>query len=750
MKQDARAKPVQLPGAGRAPRHFRAFLLVAIVCALLEPFACPAQQAEAAPPRQTASGASSLPVASGEARPPPAEAPPKLPEAPPNEVFSATAVVSAPIAATNLEDPTASASTLEMAGPERALAGVAEALVELPGLRVRQTGAAGSSVRVALRGAEAGHTAVLLGALPLSTPDTGAFDLSLLPASALERMEVYRGGAPAWYSAGAIGGVLRLVPARAERSFLQATAGGGSFGRGEIRVAGAAASFAGRAPSFFGQVRLLRADNDYRFVDDGQTRFVATDDRELRQQNAALLQGDLLAHGGLDAAGGRVSVAVVGHNRLQGVPGPLAAPTRRVRRKWVRGLVSAAYESSTLDAEGTRQSRLQLLASASHQHYALTDLYAELGTSQQVASRDAWQRYFLRAAGSRVLGGWFEPSLVASVALDRYRPNNPAAFSLPPRPSQRASQTLTLEPRVFGRLWGLPAEVRPSLRVGLSQTEIRADSGLETVAERRQELVPTVRLAAALAPAPALGVSASVASGARVPSMSELFGDRAFQEPNPRLNHERSTSLDLGVVARGRFASVRGAMELRGFLLRIEDLIRFERTAQFTVRPENIASGRIYGAELGLSGGYGRHLRVASALTTMRTRNPFGKQLPLRPSLQAFIRPQLLWQLSGARPLAGLRQLSAFAELHHVSFVYLDDANLTHLPARSLLSAGLSLGWGAASGDAGGLRERPAPLQLDLRVNNLFAATVTDVLSRPLPGRDVRVSLTVRQDLLGW
>lgn len=697
---------------GRPRQRFEAALGLALFRALLEPAASAAQ------PREPA--------------------------------FSATAVVRDPIAATNTEDATASGSTLEMGGRKRALEDVAEALVELPGLRVRQTGGAGSTAQLALRGAEAGHTRVLLGALPLNTPDTGAFDLSLLPASAFERMEVYRGGAPAWFSAGAIGGVLRLVPRQAETSFLQATAGSGSFGRAELRLTGAAASPMGRAPSFGGHVRLLRTDNDYRFVDDGQTRFVTSDDRELRQQNADVLQGDLLAHAGLDAAGGRVTLAVVGHNRLVGVPGPLAAPTRRARRKLVRGLVSAAYERETQSGDGTRQARFELVGSASHQHNALTDLFAELGTSQQVASRDVWQGFFLRAAGSRLFGGWFEPSLIASVALDRYRPDNPAAFSLPPRPSQRLSETLTIEPRAIGTLLGLPAELRPSLRLGWSQTEIRADSGLERVTQSRGELAPTLRLAAAVAPAAALSVSASVASGARLPSILELFGDRAFQEPNPRLTRERATSLDLSAVARGRFRRARGVVELRGFALAIDDLIRFERTAQFTVRPDNVASGRIYGAELGFSGGYGRHLQLVSSFTAMRTRNPFGKQLPLRPALQALVRPQFDWSFGSSPFLAGLRQLSAFAELHHVSFVYLDAANLTHLPSRSLFSAGVSLGLGGAAGEAFGPGGAAAPLRLDVRVNNLLATPATDVLSRPLPGRDVRVSLTLHQGLLDW
>ncbi len=644
-------------------------------------------------------------------------------------VFGATAVVRAPMPATNAEDPTAAGSAVDAQNRGRALEDASEALVEVPGLKVNSTGGAGAPALVALRGAEVGHTSVLLGAIPLNTPDSGAFDISLLPLSALDRIEVYRGGAPAWYSEGAIGGVLRLVPATAAGDLLQATAGYGSFGRAELRVTGAASRSEGMAPTWFGHVRILRADNDYSFVDDGQTRFDESDDRVLRQQNADVLQGDALMHAAVDGLGGRLSFLFAGHSGTEGVPGPLATPTRRVRRKLVRGLVGAAYDRETVDEDGERESRVQLVASASHQLNSLTDLYAELGTSKQVDSDDVWQRFFLRAAGARTFFDHIEPSVIATLAVDRYRPENPAAFSMPPRPSERTTGTVTVEPRVFGTVLGKRAELRPSVRMQWSETAIRANSGLDSLEERQLKFSPTYRLAAAIEAARGLSLSSSAATGTRVPSISELFGDRVFQEANPRLAPERSKAVDVGAVLRRMAGRLRGSVEARGFALFIEDLIRFERTAQYTVRPENIASGRIYGLELGAQAHYGERFSLSSSLTAMHTENVFGKQLPLRPPLQALVRPQMQFHPDA------VDELAAFIELQHVSFVYLDEANLTHLPGRTLFSAGTSLTFWSSH------------LTVDARVNNVLDAQAIDVLSRPLPGRDYRMSLTLRDDL---
>ncbi|MGD8863164.1 MAG: TonB-dependent receptor [Myxococcales bacterium] len=644
------------------------------------------------------------------------------------EELGATATVQRPLAATNDEDPTASGSTVELLDRSRALEEVAEAVVEVPGLRVQDTGGAGGFAGVSLRGAEVGHTVVRLGAIPLNTPDSGAFDLSVLPARAFERVEVYRGGAPAWHGDGAIGGTVRFVPARGRRSSVQATAGAGAFGRRELRASSSVTGRGARDADLFTHLRVLSADNDYPYDDDGGTGFIRSDDRVLRQRNADILATDGLMHAGVDALGGRVSVLLAGHGREQGVPGPLVSPTARVRRKLVRGLAGLAYEREALAPNGQRRHRLQLVASGSQQLNALTDMYAggELGLAQPVASHDLWQRATLRAAGSVAALPFLEPTLVLSARADAYRPENRVPGGVPQRDSDRLTIAAVLEPRLHGRLLGMRAELRPSVGLALSQTSIGARSD----AQSRDDFVPTYRVAAAIEPWTPLTLSASVASGKRLPSISELFGDRVYQEPNPSLSPERSTAVDGGAVLRGRFGGLRGVVEARGFALFVDDLIRFERTAQYTVRPDNVASARMLGIELGASGELGRHFGLRTATTLMDTENQFGRDLPLRPELQVLVRPELrLYPARRARVMA-------FAEAHHVSFVYLDDKNLADLPGRTLFDLGAAASlWG----------ER---VELRVQVKNLFGARVSDLLSRPLPGRDVRVSVTWREDLV--
>jgi iron complex outermembrane receptor protein len=248
-----------------------------------------------------------------------------------------------------------------------------------------------------------------------------------------------------------------------------------------------------------------------------------------------------------------------------------------------------------------------------------------------------------------------------------------------------------------------------------------------TARQRREDAFATARVAAVVAPMPALAFSASAATGARVPSVRELFGDRVTQVPSPDLRPERSRSFDASIVTRGRAGELRGSAELRGFVLFIDDLISYRRTSQFAYRAENVHSARVLGGELGLQGSYGRHLWVTSAMTAMHSRNQFDKALPLRPPLQVNVRPELALFPGFAD------RMTVYIEAEHTGFMYLDAANRTFVDERTILSAGVTLSL---------LRDR---LLLSARAQNVLDDQATDMLSRPLPGRQIFVSIAAQE-----
>ncbi|HMI94227.1 MAG TPA: TonB-dependent receptor, partial [Polyangiales bacterium] len=297
----------------------------------------------------------------------------------------------------------------------------------------------------------------------------------------------------------------------------------------------------------------------------------------------------------------------------------------------------------------------------------------------------------------------------------------------PPRASRRSSEALAFEPRVYGLLSGMRAELRPSLRVELSQARI-GDPERSSPETSSNAVAPTFRIAGLLAPLPALAFSASAASGKRLPSLFELFGDRAFVVASPELQPERSRTIDAGVNLARRAGLLRGQAELRGFVLWIDDLIRYERTAQLSLRAANAARARIEGLELGLDGELGEHLRLSAALNAQRSENQLGRSLALQPGFELYVRPELAFSL------ASRERATLFVEVQQVGLIYLEDSkNSTSLPPRA------AFGFGASVELVQGL------LLLQARVRNAFDTLARDVLSRPLPGREILFSLALRE-----
>ena len=96
---------------------------------------------------------------------------------------------------------------------ERQCPSVVQALREVPGLDVVQSGGAGGTASLFIRGAKSEQTLVLVDGVPLNDPaglGRGA-DVSQLPLETIERIEVLRGPQSTLYGADAIGGVVNLI-----------------------------------------------------------------------------------------------------------------------------------------------------------------------------------------------------------------------------------------------------------------------------------------------------------------------------------------------------------------------------------------------------------------------------------------------------------------------------------------------------------------------------------------------------------
>ena len=87
---------------------------------------------------------------------------------------------------------------------------ISDALREVPGLSVVQTGTAGQLTSVFTRGLRSEHTQVLLDGIPINQGLSGAFNFAELTVDDIDRIEVVRGPQSTLYGPRALAGVIQI------------------------------------------------------------------------------------------------------------------------------------------------------------------------------------------------------------------------------------------------------------------------------------------------------------------------------------------------------------------------------------------------------------------------------------------------------------------------------------------------------------------------------------------------------------
>jgi len=387
--------------------------------------------------------------------------------------YGETAKVTRPIPATNSLDATAAGS--EVVVRDRTLAQTTgQLLQESAGTRVVAVGAPGSSYCVRLRGVACDQVTVMLGDVPISSPDTGAFDLSLIPLEAVDGFQVFRGGTPAWLNEGAVGGVLRFQPRTYKENEVGVRATGGSFGSWRTNLFGAAT---GEKVQFFGTAGAAGARNDYPYLFDNGTLLDPTDDVEVDRQNADFLEGFGYSNLVVETSdSSHLDFVFLGLGRDRGEPGPGVSPALQARTKMSRLIGSASWLQ---EKEGAHPYRLQVAANYDYGRNRLNDELAELGNGGPRRTDDQTHAIFGRVAGTVAVLPWFELTTIGSARYQAFDPQDDFLLSPDPASDRLAApeRSFELDARCDSAgsaggpsprpIFGLPADV-PSRRRDLS------------------------------------------------------------------------------------------------------------------------------------------------------------------------------------------------------------------------------------------------------------------------------------------
>src|SRR2546427_7086417 len=149
----------------------------------------------------------------------------------PSEAEAEQVVVSATRFDIPLDQSPASVSVITSENLEqKQIERVSNALREVPGLSIVQTGTAGQLTSVFTRGLRSEHTQVLLDGIPINQGLQGAFNFADLTTDDIGRIEVVRGPQSTLYGPRALAGVIQIFTKEGEGSpTIMLSGEGGSY-----------------------------------------------------------------------------------------------------------------------------------------------------------------------------------------------------------------------------------------------------------------------------------------------------------------------------------------------------------------------------------------------------------------------------------------------------------------------------------------------------------------------------------------
>ncbi len=639
-----------------------------------------------------------------------------------------------PVPRAAAESPSRFVEVLDAEPVREGTASIADAVEDAAGVRVRRHGGLGSFATISIRGAAPSQVPVYVDGIPAGDARSGVVSLEELPAGELERIEVYRGFAPATLGDAGIGGALQLVTRAAPADGGLRLSSGMLAGSFETwRAWASAAGVPGRVGDAPVGLRLhvahRRSAGSYRFLSDHGTPLEPDDDELLLRRNNDAAQTVASARlavplddWSLDAALSFVAVD-------QGLPGLDYDQALAARLSGTDGRVRVTAAASSL-ADGLLALELGAFGAVRGDRFA--DPRGEIGVGSQV-ERDlgggggAWALLRLFPGDGAHL---VRLRLETSYETFRASYELPAAAEGPRQGRWVARLAGGYEVSLLDDELVLLADLRADAHVDDFAGDPYFPSRPDAAVGGAWDVLFSPSAGLRWAPTAGLELRGNVGWFHRVPTFGELFGDRGTVIGNAGLRPESAVNFDLGPSwsVRDAETGLRLALAAACFGSFADELIVFVPQSQSVFRAENIGASRTLGLEATLRAGWRETVGLDVAYTFQDARDtgdaPYwsGLQLPGRA-------PHDL----SARLTLRRWGLELWYEVDWLAEAALDRANLRTVPGRVLHGAGLGYR----------LRAGGRTIAVAVEGRNLSDEWVYDAFRYPLPGRSVFASFVV-------
>ena len=463
------------------------------------------------------------------------------------------------------------------------------------GVVTRRLGGLGSFATVSLRGSASSQVLVLLDGVPLSSGVTSTVNVDAIPPDLLESVDVYRSGAPIWWGAAPMGGVVHLRTRQERENSFALSASYGSFLTRKATAIARIALIDAPELDVLAGLTYVGSEGGFPFYDDRGTPYNVDDDVETARENNAFDGGTLLFRSSLRPTP-RLELTLLETGTLdrRGIPGLGQYQSTSTTVEQIRSITQLVADSVAFPAEVTDTS-LRLFADVLSQRFS--DREGETGLGRRDIS-----------VGALALGGqlrvstfplpWIEVHTVLDGRWEDFTSSDAVTSSADEITAAR--MTITPSVQVATRF----VDERLVSTLG-GRVDIARSSFLSDDTERNDNVVAVQGgLSYRIGDAP-LEVIARATAGAfgRLPTFVEMFGDTGAVVGNEDLLPESAVGGDLGLDLSWEAEVVGLDVTLAAFFYDFQDLIQFIQNSQSSARPENVAAARLTGLETSVAAG---------------------------------------------------------------------------------------------------------------------------------------------------
>ena len=578
-----------------------------------------------------------------------------------------------------------------------------EVLQKEAGIQIKRYGGLDDFATISIRGSTSEQVTIYLDGILLNQGVGRGVDVSRIPSEQIERIEVYKGAAPAWFGTSAMGGVVNIVTKKATaKRTTQATSSYGSFNtfEGNLLQAQDLKQFAYTVGYTFS-----RSDGDFSYLDNNGTPFNTSDDREVSRINNEFARHNLLTK----VRYRFLNIQNQFFHEERGIPGLGTLTSKTASLKTTRNAL--AFDVTKEKAFNAID--LTLSPYFQYNNEQFSDPQGETGLGARQNDDHTFQ-YGSNLRNNFLVGSHQKWNLNLGYRGEQFLPEDLTNASAEPS-SVRNTASFAVEDEIF--LGNEKIILNPSVRTEhiFNDFANASTSALHPVSGK---------IGIKYSPVQRLTFKTNVARSYRIPNFVELFGDRGTLVGNSRLSPEKGIIWDIGVIVDfskpqrgGEGALPAPRIQVSYFLNHVDDLIQFLQTSQHTIRAENLSSARLQGIEASVATSFLEHLDLSANYTFQWAEDISGlpgvdgKFLPGRPLHEV-----------NAKGTLRHRWGKLYSEMSFIDSNYLDTQNVLRVDNRVLLGAGVSASF---------LKRFTA----NFEAKNLLNDRVSDVVGFPLPGR---------------